>query len=80
MKSSSPKSINCSYWQKHMTTSDWNTDKKINSTQKIFFALSIFSWRLEFEIFLDLVKIHGLRTPDDSINQRYLKNWADVAD
>ena len=23
---------------------------------------------------------HGLRTPNDGINQRYLKNWADVAD
>ena len=23
---------------------------------------------------------HGLRTPNDSINQRYLKNWADSAD
>ena len=23
---------------------------------------------------------HGLRTPNESINQRYLKNWADVAD
>jgi hypothetical protein len=23
---------------------------------------------------------HGLRTPNDDINQRYLKNWADVAD
>ena len=22
----------------------------------------------------------GLRTPNDGINQRYLKNWADVAD
>ena len=23
---------------------------------------------------------HGLRTTDEGINQRYLKNWADVAD
>jgi hypothetical protein len=23
---------------------------------------------------------HGLRTPNEDINQRYLKNWADVAD
>ena len=29
-------------------------------------------------ILLDLP--HGLRTPDDGINQRYLKNQADVAD
>jgi hypothetical protein len=24
--------------------------------------------------------IHGLRTPNEGINQRYLKNWAGVAD
>ena len=24
--------------------------------------------------------VHGLRTPNEGINQRYLKNWADVAD
>ena len=23
---------------------------------------------------------HGLRSPNEGINQRYLKNWADVAD
>ena len=23
---------------------------------------------------------HGLLTPNEGINQRYLKNWADVAD
>ena len=23
---------------------------------------------------------HGLRTPNEGINRRYLKNWADVAD
>ena len=28
--------------------------------------------------FYDLT--HGLRTPDEGINQKYLKNWADVAD
>ena len=26
------------------------------------------------------VHVHGLRTPNEGINQRYLKNWADVAD
>ena len=25
-------------------------------------------------------KLHGLRTPNECINHRYLKNWADVAD
>ena len=24
--------------------------------------------------------MHGLRTPNEGINQRHLKNWADVAD
>ena len=28
----------------------------------------------------DYIAHHGLRTPDESINQRCLKNWADVAD
>ena len=23
---------------------------------------------------------HGLRTPNEGINEKYLKNWADVAD
>ena len=26
------------------------------------------------------VATHGLQTPNEGINQRYLKNWADVAD
>ena len=26
------------------------------------------------------VDAHGLRTPNEGINQRYLKNWAEVAD
>ena len=28
----------------------------------------------------NLHSYHGLRTPNEGINQRYLKNWADVAD
>ena len=27
-----------------------------------------------------VVRYHGLWTPNEGINQRYLKNWADVAD
>ena len=27
-----------------------------------------------------LTSIHGLRTPNEDINKRYLKNWAGVAD
>ena len=30
--------------------------------------------------FLDYEKNHGLRTPNEAINQRNLKIWADVAD
>ena len=36
------------------------------------------------DFWLDLVKNdardHGLRTPNEGINQRYMKNWTDVAD
>ena len=38
-----------------------------------FFANSIFG-------FFATAFRHGLRTPNEGINQRYLKNWADVAD
>ena len=36
-----------------------------------------------FQLFLRVSykdSTHGLRTPNEDINQRYLKNWADVAD
>ena len=29
---------------------------------------------------MHICAMHGLRTPKEGINQRYLKNWADVAD
>ena len=33
------------------------------------------------QINMDVIKVgHGLRTPNEGINQRYLKNWANVAD
>ena len=33
-------------------------------------------------VMLNISYVHkpGLRTPNEGINQRYLKNWADVAD
>ena len=31
-------------------------------------------------VFRSLLLHHGLRTPNEGINQRYLKNWANVAD
>ena len=33
-----------------------------------------------FTVDLTLTTYHGRRTPNEGINQRYLKNWADVAD
>ena len=33
-----------------------------------------------FHDLMTLYVIHGLRTPNKGLNQRYLKNWADVAD
>ena len=41
-----------------------------NLISRIFFSLML--------IFDALT--HGLRTPNEGINQRYLKNWAEVAD
>ena len=36
--------------------------------------------RYVVKVFVVLLEIHGLRTTNENINQRYLKNWADVAD
>ena len=35
---------------------------------------------VHYATFLRIYRYHGLRTPNEGINQRYLKNWADVAD
>ena len=50
----------------------------IASTQNIF----LFSMKVSLELQTPSIndKDHGLRTPNEGINQRYLKNWADVAD
>ena len=45
-------------------------------------------WFLWYYVFSSLIcrngsmndTVHGLRTPNEGTNQRYLKNWADVAD
>ena len=34
---------------------------------------------LNFTYFIEDFR-HGLRTPNEGINQKYLKTWADVAD
>ena len=38
------------------------------------------AFELEWQLKLLNDTSHGLRTPNEGINQRYLKNWADVAD
>ena len=42
-------------------------------------TLELFWHHTEKEIFKN-GSDHGLRTPNEGTNQRYLKNWADVAD
>ena len=39
-----------------------------------------FLWEQCFAYLCCVVVVHGIRTPNEGINQRYLKNWADVAD
>ena len=38
------------------------------------------SWQLDFTVTLIVTYSHGLRTPHEGTNLRYLKEWADVAD
>ena len=39
------------------------------------------NYKVAFELFFIFIALqHGLRTPNEDVNQRYLKNWADVAD
>ena len=55
-----------------MYTRDW--DKALFCSAKNFL-------RSEAEFYLKSDAItHGLRTPNEGINRRYLKNWADVVD
>ena len=44
---------------------------KISLLYSSFYYLCTVQWNPPY---------HGLRTPNEGINQRYLKNWADVAD
>ena len=44
------------------------------------FIKSCFSFRIKDSKLIAQTSAHGLRTPNEGINQRYLKNWADVAD
>ena len=56
---------------------------KDNPKQMIFLNQLHFSFRIKSSN-VNLCKchdsIHGLQSPNEGINQRYLKNWADVAD
>ena len=59
--------------------------KKLNlinmSIHKIIFNILYMYVDFQPKIFLFLdTPCHGLRTPNEGINRKYLKNWADVAD
>ena len=47
------------------------------STQKHVFLADFF---IQFLTYILVPLRHGLRTPNEGINQSYLKIWADVAD
>ena len=54
--------------------------KKALSWEKIWFKIQK-SWCLPARKNMCMDEIdHGLRTPNEGINQWYLKNWADMAD
>ena len=57
---------------------DQNQISPFRSLAKALFKSAVITIKNQWKV-SNLCK-HGLRTPDDSINQRYLKNWADVAD
>ena len=66
-------------------TKNQNTPKKISLfcgyTQRMTVSQKGAKPDLQSEISrLDYDHIHGLRTPNEGINQRNLKIWADVAD
>ena len=46
---------------------------------KVFMKRATISGPLSYDIRVLGVPDHRLRTPNEGINQRYLKNWADVA-
>ena len=50
----------------------------VTAEYKLFFAPTLFYTPFTSPLLKHCN--HGLRTPNESINQRYLKNWADVAD
>ena len=50
-----------------------------SSTTKVILTFLSFMWRLYSWSILHIIK-HGLRTPNEGINQRNLKIWSDVAD
>ena len=44
------------------------------------FMSGLFTWDFSIESPQKHVWLHGLRTPNEGINQRNLKFWADIAD
>ena len=54
--------------------------REIAEVQKLFVILAVILQQLGSSNTNSNDTNHGLRTPNEGINQRYLKNWADVAD
>ena len=68
------------------TFTDWEYVHEAHIFLKILFKKSLvlnntinFNYYRKWDFFFNNLVKHGLRTPDESINQRYLKNPADVA-
>ena len=56
----------------------WTVDGKMSGGDRKKTEQMVFQSRNQPEHYMQCLK-HGLRTPNEGINQRYLKNWADVA-
>ena len=74
----------------HKKTDEFLNDKIYKRKQLVFWSIVLsrievlcvsFSFERKSEkIEIYFLQNHGLRTPNEGINQRYLRNWADVAD
>ena len=74
----------------HKKTDEFLNDKIYKRKQLVFWSIVLsrievlcvsFSFERKSEkIEISFLQNHGLRTPNEGINQSYLKNWADVAD
>ena len=53
---------------------------KYQQVEKLRMGNKLFNWKVRTLMKTANASGHGLRTPNEGIIQRYLKNWADVAD